>query len=234
MNYRHVYAVEVRRALETRNVTQANLARAVGISPRQVWYWITARSLPYLESARKAADALDWPSLIQIVQAARTSKCRTCGRRIVSETSNMSRRYCDETCRRVGVKAGRQGTVPDARDGKIALLQAGVDAMCQSCEPTSICSDGACPLRNVSPFPLRKGLALIPIAIDGRKSRWDNPAEHDKASASLKALWAGSEKRRQRTADWNRVKWATMTPEERAERGRRISEGLRRAKVAAA
>lgn len=232
VSFHHTFAVELQRALAKRNVTQRSLAAAMGVSQRQVWYWVTGRTLPYLGNAVRIADALDWPSITEIVRLGRTVACRTCGRRVVSEVSNSSRRYCDETCRRVGIKSGRQGKVPDGRDGKIARLTTAIDAMCRSCEPAGVCNDGGCALRLVSPLPLRVGVALVPLAEDGRRSRWDDPAERAKSSATLKAQWAKSAGRRERTSASNRARWAAMTPEERAARGRRISEGIRRRKAA--
>jgi transcriptional regulator with XRE-family HTH domain len=223
-----LFAVELRRALERRNVTQRSLAETVGVSCRQVWYWTSARSLPYVATATRIADALEAGQLVEIVRAARTAVCRNCGRKIVSETSNMSRRYCDEACRRLAVKKGRQGRVPDARDRKIALLTAAVDRMCRACEPAGVCADGACPLRLVSPFPLRAGLVLVAPAPDGRRSRWDDPRERERASETMRAIHAATRDRSERVTAWNRARWAGMTAEERAERGRKISAGIRR------
>lgn len=231
-SYHHAFAVELVRALTKRNVTQRSLAAALGVSQRQVWYWASGRTLPYIANAARITDALDWPSIVEIVRLGRTVPCRTCGRRVVSEVSNASRRYCDETCRRVGVKAGRQGQVPDSRDGKIARLTAAVDAMCRACEPAGVCSDGSCALRLVSPLPLRAGLALVQLAEDGRRSRWDDPAARERASVVLRERWAKSADRRERVSKANRETWAAMTPEQRAARGRRISEGIRRRKAA--
>lgn len=228
-SYGYAFASELRKALGKRNVTQKALAATLDTVPRTVWYWATGRSLPYLNTATKIADALDWPMIVEIVRLGRTTKCRACGRKMISEASNSTRVYCDEQCRRHGIKLGRQGAVPDARDTKIRRLTASIDAMCWTCEPTGVCSDGGCPLRLVSPLPLRKGLTVVAPAPDGRKSRWDDPAARERAAAKMRAAWAENGARRQRISDVNKARWAAMSDEERRDLGRRISVGRRAA-----
>ena len=110
---------------------------------------------------------------------------------------------------------------------QVATLHAAIDAMCRSCEPEGTCRDEACALRPVSPLPLARGEVrdIRPRAIDtpeGKAAqsartrrvlaeRWSDPAAREAASEAMRERWAG------------------VTPEERAARGRRISEGKRRA-----
>lgn len=230
----HAFAVELRRAQERRNVTTRALAEAVGVSQRHVVWWRLARSLPYVASAVRVADALDWPPLVDIVRRARTFTCVACGRRGVSEGTGAQRRYCDESCRRLGTKAGKARKLPSTTDNKLRLYGAAVGNFCLDCAPSGLCHDAACQLRPVSPLPHVAGLEPIAPAVDGRRSRWDDPQAREKASAQMRELHSMTPDWRARVSAKNRARWAAMTDKERAAMGKRISDGLRRRKVAAA
>lgn len=229
--YRHAFAVELRRALAARSVTGHGLAAAVGISQRQVWFWMDGRSLPFLRTATRAADALNWPRLFEIIKEARTVRCLACKRTLVTENSAALRWYCDEVCRKVATALGQTGQVASPQQVKITALQKAIGDMCDACEPSGLCNDGSCPLRGVSPLPVREGVIVAVPVPDGRKSRWDHPEQRAALSRQMKALWAGRDatKRKEKTRAANKARWAGYTPEERAALGQRISEGRRTA-----
>lgn len=229
----HVFAVELRKAQEKRNVTTRALAAALGMSQRHVVWWRYGRSLPYLASAARVADALDWPVLVDIVRRARGFTCRVCGRRGVSEGTGAPRRYCDEGCRTVARKARLEGRVPSIINAKLAVYSDAVGSMCLDCNPGGLCRDATCALRPVSPLPLADGILAVAQPVDGRRSRWDDPTARRKASEAMRAIHERTPEWREQVSAKNRERWAAMTPEERKAIGRRISAGVRAARRAA-
>lgn len=106
-----------------------------------------------------------------------------------------------------------------------------IDAMCRGCEPEGLCRTPECPLRAFSPLPLRGTYteerptgkirpaegphgptykaAWLEAQLDANARRWSRPGE------------------RELQAERTRARWAALSPEERAERGRLISERRR-------
>lgn len=114
---------------------------------------------------------------------------------------------------------------------RVGVLQSSVDAMCAGCEPLRVCRTPDCALRAVSPLPLAldpRKTADEPEPVEGawgpthrptmlaairgaNAERWARPGERETARARMVA------------------RYAAETPEEKAERARRVSEGRRRA-----
>lgn len=227
------FAGELLLAMAKRDVTTRALAEALGMTQHQVVNWRTGMSLPFVATARRLADALDWPDLAHIVRAARTFRCLGCGRQRVSEGTGSQRRYCDDNCETIAKKAGRGGRLQTPEAIKLRRFGDAVDAMCMSCEPEGVCGDASCPLRGVSPLPCSD---KRPVAVpkQGRKFRWDRPGERERAAARMREIHQTKSDWRARISEWNRQRWANLTPDERADLGHRIAAGRRRSgKVAA-
>ena len=232
-DYKTLFAAEIVRTMQSRDVTTYALASAIGVTQHQVVNWRTGVSLPYVATARLIAEALNAQRLVEIVREARTFRCLGCGRRRISEGTGSPRRYCDSACEKLARKRGTTGHLITAELTKIAQLTAAVDAMCTACEPEGLCQDALCPLRSVSPLPCR---APIPVAVPttGRKSRWDNPAERERAAELMRKLHSENRLRRERISEWNRQRWASLSPAERAQRKANILAGIRRSRAKAA
>ncbi len=223
----HRFALELRTAMEKRDVTNRALSEAIGVSNAHIVRLRFGRSLPFLASAIKLADALDWPQLVDIVRKARAIQCVVCSRFVVTESTGSARRYCSPECRIVAVKSGRAGKPVTIVHAKLTMYAEAVDSFCLDCNPTGLCHDGACPLRSESPLPLADGVFRVEPAQDGRRNRWDDPSQRVKASEKHRSLWKHDDARRARIAESNRKRWADMTPERRAEVGRNISAAIR-------
>lgn len=113
---------------------------------------------------------------------------------------------------------------------RIDGLQGSIDEMCRGCEPEGLCRTPECSLRAFSPLPLEGTFSaqrragelrrpegawgptnrgrMLEVIRDANERRWSRPGEREAQSAA------------------SRDRMAAMTPEERAERGRRISAGI--------
>jgi transcriptional regulator with XRE-family HTH domain len=123
--------------------------------------------------------------------------------------------------------ARRQRDRVDAQDRRLRALVASVEAMCGGCEPEGLCRTTDCPLRPFSPLPVASDRAVAEI----RKPASPHDAEHrDAWLASVRsaneARWS-REGERERASETHRALHAAMSPEQREERGRRISAGRR-------
>lgn len=121
---------------------------------------------------------------------------------------------------------------------RIDGLQGSIDEMCRGCEPEGLCRTPECALRAFSPLPLEGAFSaqrragdlrrpegawgptnrsrMLEVIRDVNERRWSRPGEREAQSAA------------------SRDRMAAMTPEERAERGRRISAGIDLARRSAA
>ena len=121
---------------------------------------------------------------------------------------------------------GRQRV--DQQGRLLADHRLAVEAMCRSCEPEGRCRDAACPLRAVSPLPLLTVERHVEAATPAEGAH--GPTHRD---AWLTANRAGQARRwaregeRERMAELGRARIAALTDEQRAERSRRISAGIR-------
>lgn len=120
----------------------------------------------------------------------------------------------------------------DGQERRLRAVVAGVEAMCRACEPEGLCRTAECPLRAFSPLPTASertvGRVREPEGNQGptfreswlagvragNAARWSRPGERERFAAQM--------------AD----RHASLTPEQRTERGRRISAGRRKERVA--
>jgi DNA-binding XRE family transcriptional regulator len=239
-------------AMARRKVGQIPLSKAAKVGRSAVVQWRHGRNLPTLETARRLAEALSEPRLVTICREGRTMNCRRCGREFVHDGGG-PRLYCGEMCLRAAQKLAR----PDINDDvnvpvdvrkrvraaiveislamdNLAEHQVSIALMCGACEPEGFCRDSRCPLRPVSPLPLRL--------------EREREAE---LAVQLPGAWKGRNRERQLTAirEANAIRWATpgqreahielmklrhksMTEEQRQEWREKISVANKRAKAA--
>ena len=226
------FGAELTRAMTKREVGQRSLMDAAKVSRASIVEFRHGRNLPTTPVAQRLAEALRWPSLATIVEEARAASCETCKAPIRLDTGTR-RRYCSVACRSIANTLGRpkerQASAAarlDAVQGALDAHRAAVAAMCAGCEPEGRCRTVECPLRAVSPLPLATDDHEAETAVKAR-GRWGRPEE--------RTAWAEHMRRKHAEGGMGDPRarglamWADMTPEQRAERSRRISEGRRRA-----
>ena len=149
--------------------------------------------------------------------------------RVHGTTAVISRKALTRALDVYGRSEAKRVTRNRSLERRAQTIQAAVDAMCAGCEPAGVCRTPECALRSVSPLslalqpdktagevrkpegpwgPLFRDAQLVAIR-DANAERWARPGERERASASMAARFA--------------------TPELRAEAGRRVSIGRRRA-----
>jgi hypothetical protein len=154
------FADELVRAMTVRKVGRRRLGDLIGApSASIIAYWRTGAGLPRLDSARRMAEALEWPRLLEIVQQVREGRCAFsgCGRAFTNEGGG-PKRYCSDRCRDAAAKIRAMGPSTrqraDLSERRLAEHQVAVEAFCRRCEPDGHCRDARCQLRPVSPLPL--------------------------------------------------------------------------------
>jgi ferredoxin len=114
-----------------------------------------------------------------------------------------------------------------AAAGILAGYRDAVADMCRACVIDDLCRTPECPLRAVSPIPLstddREAEVARPPA-----GRWADPKQREAHSEVMRLRHAARPELAIATSVRTRSTWDAMTPEQRAERGRRISEARRR------
>lgn len=245
-----VVARELRRAVLARDIPLRELTRATGVGHTAIDSYLRGVTLPRADKARLLANALRWPRLAELVREARTFACARsgCPRTFLNETGT-PRRYCSAACQQLAERvrrAARHGrsSSPKARsrrdmalraavriaDERAAVLEAAVAAMCRSCEPDGLCHLPDCDLRHVSPLPLDPARVEATEPRTGRQIRRE-AFERGTRQTLLRATrerWARPGER-DRQAERTRVAWRSLTPEQRAARGIRISVAKRKA-----
>jgi len=234
------FGVELQKALDTRGVSQLELARVVGVGHTTLWHYRFGRTLPKVARATEMAVALDWPKLRSLVVTARTRICRRagCGGTFVNDIGSEAKRYCSVDCQQIQAsakqaenrarRAGQTGSHQARRahvqrlraavhhaDERTARLVAAVAAMCAACEPEGLCRDAVCPLRPVSPLPLRAEAVGTPRQEAALRSerRW-TPAHREAQSRASRERWERPGER-ERMGEMSRAMHAARTPEER-------------------
>lgn len=124
--------------------------------------------------------------------------------------------------------------ITDARPAELAALAVlsgyrdAVADMCNGCVLDAICRTPDCALRPVSPLRLSTDDREADTARPALP-RWEQPGQREAHSEHMRQRHAAGvmgDPRARTTAAW-----ASLTPEQRAERGRRISEGRRKVPV---
>jgi hypothetical protein len=176
------FAAQLNRALDARKMRPHQVVRAIGggVSAFNFHAWQSGGALPTMARAVLLAEALDWPSLLEIAREARTGLCqrRGCGQTFTSE-GGRTRIYCSPRCRQLAheydlhfTHASRKKLHQDAAEQlRLAkehqateedLIQHrdAVAAFCNDCEPEGFCRDSMCAMRPVSPLPVRRDKLL--------------------------------------------------------------------------
>lgn len=266
------FGAELAKAMTARSVGKVRLARAAKVTSASVSSWRQGNNLPRIDTAARLADALNWPTLLQLATDGRSGECESCGRRFFNE-GGTNKRFCNQDCQYVAAQLRRPGPGTDlaktvkaalARGGtvrrvelqaaiavydrsdarrvqridktaqRLSTVQAAVDAMCRSCEPEGICRDVACALRPVSPLPLPLDGDRGAEAIGPAGGVWSEQNREKTLAAVRKAAekrWA-RDGERERASVGMRAWYAAMTPEERAQHNRRISDGRKKGRAA--
>jgi hypothetical protein len=129
-----------------------------------------------------------------------------------------------------GSDSKRQARV-DRSARQLTVIAASVGAYCRSCEPEGVCHAADCELRPVSPLPLAVSAKEADIARRPPGTH-GSPENHE---AWLTAQRTANERRwsrpgeREAQSRATRERWAALTTEQRAERGRVISAARRAA-----
>lgn len=256
------FGAELRRAMKARQVGSKTLGRQADCAPSAIAMWLAGNNLPRLETAIRIAESLQWPKLIPLARAGRTDNCQRCGAAFLNQGGSPKRfcsedcREVDAALRepppgRVLAEAvrdelarvhGRSDTAIRRRPLAAALAdynrsdskrQASVAAFCGGCEPAGVCRAPECELRPVSPLPLALSDKVGDVA---RKAEGVHGPTH--RDAWLAASQAGNARRwarpgeREAQGSATAARFAAMSEEERAEHGRKVSQGRRRAQVA--
>ena len=241
---------ELVRALGARNVSRKELARTTGVGLTSLDNYRTGRALPKVEVGQTLAAVLNWPRLAELVVAARTFPCGRSGcPRTFRNDTGAPRRYCSDACQRIaanlrlatvaarrltaGTDPGKQRAAQIARlrsglriaDERALVLEDAIALMCAGCEPEGRCRTPACPLRPHSPLPLAVHHEGVTRTLDVVRVEARAKAA-PKLAAAMRRAWADPVIREQRIAA-TVAGVARMTPEQIAERNRRISEGRR-------
>lgn len=88
-----------------------------------------------------------------------------------------------------------------------------VEAFCNGCEPEGVCRDAECPLRSVSPLPVRTARDVAtPTKAPGR---WASAEAREAHSEDMRQRHAEDPEWRERTRRQTAARWASLTPEER-------------------
>lgn len=117
----------------------------------------------------------------------------------------------------------------DQQSRALASHQASVEAMCRGCEPEGRCRTAECALRPVSPLPL---VRVDEPLVDGPARPAEGAWGPSHRAHQLEAIREANAERwsrpgeRERAGELSRTRHASLTPEERAERAQRISDGI--------
>ena len=204
---------ELTRAMRARDVGSRAVAEAVGSGRNSVRHWRDGRMLPRLDTARKLAEALDWPRLAALADELRRKACPIDGLTFVDDSGSDNRLYCSPACQRVAEKQ-RVGSTVDKRaaiaERRLLAHQRAVADYCAGCEPSGRCVTADCPLRPVSPLPLFDSRLDIEPVRSRRRNRWEGTGADDSARQT--------------------AVWARYTPEERQARIDKAAEASKRAR----
>lgn len=116
---------------------------------------------------------------------------------------------------------------PDiAARASLALHQDAVAAMCAGCEPEGYCRTVECALRSISPLPMA---GADPQVVRATKApgRWGHEGAREAHSADMHERHAARPEWAAATSARTKARWDAMTPEERVDAGRLISERRR-------
>jgi hypothetical protein len=161
---REIFREEFKKALEVRKMNLTKLAEEVDMAYDSLKKYKRGVHLPTMESAAKLADALKWPALSEAAKLQQTCEAEDC-ERTFWVNNRAKRRFCTRAC---STRTYRLNVLrPDGKKRvkseylrkthQLALHEEAVRLFCISCVGSDyICPDAECPLRPVSPMPLRE------------------------------------------------------------------------------
>lgn len=243
---------ELVRACQARDVSFNELERVAGVGHTTLDSYRRGLILPRTEPALALAEALQWPKLAELIRRFRTFPCarKGCPKTFTNDGGNQ-KAYCSEMCRRIAENvrmasrrarqashtgSGRRAAqeiqllksglrIADERN--VMLVQA-IEAMCHGCEPEGACRTADCPLRPFSPLPLSSREIGQPRTVAQARSESWTPERRANHSQHSTRRWS-REGERDRQSAGTRAWHESLTPEERAEFARKVSEGRRNA-----
>lgn len=152
-----LFGRELDKAMKRRGVGSIPIRDVGGPSRNTIRSYRAGRNLPRIATARRLADALDWPRLAELALELRTKACPVDRRSFMDESGSDNRIYCSPECQRVAEKKrlgyDRAPTVAKL-ERRLAMHQEAVAGFCHDCEPNGVCVTVDCALRPVSPLPL--------------------------------------------------------------------------------
>lgn len=149
--------------------------------------------------------------------------------RVHGTTQAVSRRTLQAAADEYANSGSKRGTRLTTLETMVERHRAAAAAFCEACEPDGYCRTPTCELRSISPLPLRNDTRDVREAVKAPR-RWGGEGRDRQRAAfssDLRERWQ-QPGRREAQAERSRARWASMTPEERAAMGRRISERRRR------
>jgi hypothetical protein len=146
--------------------------------------------------------------------------------RVRGTTAPVSRKALRRAADQYARSGSKRGRRVEAVQVRLDAAMAAAAAFCRSCEPEGYCQTPDCPLRPVSPLPLAVEPIEVELAVKA-PGAWGTSENRENQVAAIRAAnarrWTPEE--RVRFAVATRRRWERLTPEERAEWGRRISAG---------
>lgn len=192
-SHRRVHAkrlgARLTKALHDGKISKRGLALELGTARSLVTMWCKGDALPSLEVAAKLARAVGDDEILALARAARVLTCPV-DQREFEWRGGGNALYCSDRCRKIGANANSRKPPVTMLEGQIAELRQAVGDYCRGCEPEGVCRTFDCPLRGVSPLPLKLGTEVDevepwsqgPLSIEGRqalgdkaRARWADP-----------------------------------------------------------
>lgn len=149
----------LRLTMARRGVTARELHRATGLSETAISNWFHGLKTPMPECVVKLSDALQDSRLTNLYARLMQGTC-VCGKTFARLSTKPKQAYCSMRCnrrewqrRKFGFKNQQRAYVAERL---VSEFSTAVVAFCKACEPDGVCAQSKCPLRSVSPLPLRR------------------------------------------------------------------------------
>ena len=139
----------------------------------------------------------------------------------------MSRRVLKAAAEQYAKVGAKRGMRVQSLVALIDSQRTAVDAFCRGCEPDGYCKTPTCDLRSVSPLPVLDYVDREVRTARPAPGPWGTEQARQNQLAAVREAnrrrWTPEERLRQ--GERSRARWEAMSPDERREAGRRISEG---------
>lgn len=161
------WGAELKRAMTRRNVSNADLADAIGFSTATIEHWRGGYTLPSYEGAIAASEYLTWSGLRTSIIALRSRECARCHRGFIAKSNKLAL-YCSRRCRQykhVQKRNTKRGARLRERNGRrLAIWEDVGNRMCREWCPggseDNLCPDASCPIQQneLCSWPLADGI----------------------------------------------------------------------------